>query len=1081
MSEGFLKRRKNGAFDTTDPSTKIFKFNVAGLFGQRSPSKLFMTIPNGRRSVHQAMSSVINKLQSGEKSAKLLVKKISENNFGKGALKLLEVVDFLDNISDFSQLVVDPLLYGKFPDVNELISPSELRNVNKFSIDRQCEAVNQFNLEANTLNTRHLTMTTLQKDSDYDYPYGHAKYPMITGPLDVLDSENARGDPYYVQTRVQTEIDSIRELMLRNPMSPFFNTCKAALEKQGYIYSDLLADTSNVSIVSIIDSEGYSQSDWDDLYRYAFTAVCVKNNGVVYEDLYPAQKDSAGTVIIAEHARFQCGYKDSNACKVAGNLWYNSPVEQVLSNYGEWYAFSELNTILGSLNRPLINNITTYTATTQNGKPASATQASSACIVSNSGVRTMCDDQDLGFYNPDTHVCRFSPQYCQKLGTCFDNSTGACYLPNSPGFQTAEAFFGQGGTREWISVRGCNFASGKPDVIAAQVLFDVSPLGFFTSGFGGNLVNDMFRNHKNWNEGMKQTMKEPMNQLTVAAMALTPLMSFSTAGGIITMAAVTLAMVGLIVQGILDDRVERGLHVPYATEDDKSNAIAEYTCTGWQRNITDPFGDMFTLGTTGLKIAKQTTFVDGWVTKPLLAKSGPYYNSASASTISQINGTRTDTFFSDRDTRCINYAKTLLQGSSIGDVIRRFLELPGNYDAVWNNGLITTRTYIDPKKLCSDLSPPMWRSGSRSSANLLWCLPEQPPQTLADPSIGPLARMIAIELSVGAAVFTRTVTTSISYTVTGVTVKDPSVNLVDGLFFTPSPFQNSSRAIIRNPVSNGATPPVWSFSLQVQDPNTGFRTPYPAGTQFWAEIAESELAKNRIWTDGTDPTAPNFPAAAGPGPDTRSDRTNDIYYQLVYDKSIFAPVCQCSTGVKDDTNKQCIVPIQGFTPLNGTCSASQTQIGTSCVSCPSSYELSSGTGTGFTNVDIPGYASVSLGCTKSCMSLPSLLFNDSALSKHFSLFMINNARRTMCQEQLMYDPRTVDAKCWGYLSIGFTGYNFSPMTVPATRSTASSGLTCDPGRYKSGNTCVNCPDPLPAGAAWSNPGVDCSTVFVSFS
>ena len=971
--------------------------------------------------------------------------------------------------------------------MNEFISPSELRNVLKFSIDRQYEAVNQYNLEANTLNTRHLTMTTLQKDSDYDYPYGHARYPMITGPLDVLDSENARGDPYYVQTRVQTEIDSIREIMLRDPMSPFFNTCKAALEKQDYSYSELLADTTNISIVSIIDSEGYSQSDWDDLYRYAFTAVCVKNNGVVYEDLYPAQKDSAETVIIAEHARFQCGYKDSNACKVAGNLWYNNPVEQVLSNYGEWYSFSDLNTILGSLNRPLINNITTYTATTQNGKPASATQASSACIVSNAGTRRICDDQTPGFYNPDTHVCRFSPNYCKNLGTCFDNSTGACYLPNSAGFQVAEAFFGQGGTREWISVRGCNFSSGKPDVIAAQALFDVSPLGFFTGGFGVKLVEDMFRNHKNWNEGMKQTMKEPMNQLTVSALGIS-LLPMSTSGGIITMAAVTLAMIGLIVQGILDDRVEAALHVPYATEDDKSNAIAEYTCTGWQRDITDPFGDMFTLGNLNNKIAKQTTFLEGWVTKPILAKSGAYYNSPSASMISQINGTYTDTFFSDRDTYFINKSVDIAEvgnkfievftlgqvtdAVSYGAALRQYLENPGNFDSP-----VTTRNYIYGKKLCSDFSTPMWRSGSRSSLNQIWCLPEQPPTSWADPSIGPLAKMISVQLFGG-------VVNQYGqryYTVSGVTVEDSNVNLVDGLFLSQFP-PNNPRARISNPVSNGAFPPVWSFGVLIQNPSSSalpVNTPLPTGTR--AEIIESEFAKNRIWTDGTDPTAPNFPEAAGPQADTRSDRSNDIYYQLVYDKSIFAPVCQCSTGVKDDTNKQCIVPIQGFTPVNGTCPASQTQLGMSCISCPASYDLSSGTGSGFTNVDIPGYASVSLGCTKSCMSLPSLLFNDSALSKHFSIFTINNARRTMCQEQLMYDPRTVDEKCWGYLSIGFTGYTFSPMTVPATMSTASSGLTCDPGKYKSGNTCVNCPDPLPAGAAWSNPGVDCSTVFVSFS
>jgi hypothetical protein len=545
-------------------------------------------------------------------------------------------------------------------------------------------------------------------------------------------------------------------------------------------------------------------------------------------------------------------------------------------------------------------------------------------------------------------------------------------------------------------------------------------------------------------------------------------MSVSTAGGIITMAAVTLAMVGLIVKSILDSRVETGLHVPYATEDDKSNALAEYTCTGWQRDIAYPFGDTFVVGTSNRKLPKQTTFLEGWVTKPLLAKSDANYNSLSASMISGINGTHIDTFFSDRDTQCINYAKTLLPGQSIGAVIRSFLELPGTYDAVWNDGLITTRTYIDPKKLCSNLSPPMWRSGSRSSANQLWCLPEQPPESWADPSIGPLAKMISIELKGGTVVQMS----GTYFRVNGVRTEDPDATLVTGLFLSQFP-PNNQKAIINDLSSDGGTPPVWTLGVKLQNPYNGvlpYGTELADGTR--AEIIESEFAKNRIWTDGTDPAAPNFPTAAGPQADTRSDRTNDIYYQLVYDKSIFAPFCQCPTGVKDDTNKQCIVPIQGFTPISGTCSGNQTQVGTSCVTCPASYDLSSGTGAGYTVVNIPGYASVSLACTKSCMALPKLLFNDAKLSRYFSYFTINDARRTMCQEQLLYDPRTVDSRCWGYLSIGFTGYKFSPMTVPRS--------TCNRGQYKSGNTCVNCSNQLPAGSVWGNPGVDCSTVGVSF-
>ena len=97
----------------------------------------------------------------------------------------------------------------------------------------------------------------------------------------------------------------------------------------------------------------------------------------------------------------------------------------------------------------------------------------------------------------------------------------------------------------------------------------------------------------------------------------------------------------------------------------------------------------------------------------------------------------------------------------------------------------------------------------------------------------------------------------------------------------------------------------------------------------------------------------------------------------------------------------------------------------------------------------------------------------------------------MCQEQLIYDPRTVDPKCWGYLSIRFTGYTFMPMTVsggnpPITplpiiliASTSFTGaFTCVPGAFPLGSTCAACGFTLPSSSTWANPGKDCSAKFL---
>ena len=1255
MSEGRVKRFKDGRINADNPGRKRFNFLTSSVYGQRKPSKNFATSPTGRESLSRVINSLIRKSRTrqglpNEGVVKVLINR-SLLRAGKAAVKFgkigLAALDFADDLLDIAQLAGDSLFYGKFPQSSNLITASDLRNVVSFSVDRQIQAVIDFNTEADTLNLLHSTMSTSQKEKDYGYPYRYSKYPMIMGPLDVYDSANAKGDSYWVETRVNTEIDAIREIELRTPTSIFAINLRKLIEDD--VYTAAIADT-NIPLTYFAD-EVFGQTLSDDLYRYAFTYICNQNNGTVYEDVYTEQRDSNGELVLPTYARFQCGYRDSIICKAAGNKWFSDPVTDILGHYAEWYAISDLNTIINALvpTRPDIDGIKSYTSTTSNGKPVNAQSASAACIVTNSGVRKMCNSQSAyiqdktgmteGKYDPDIHTCEFSAQYCRRLGTCFDSSTKSCYMPTSIGMQAAESMYGQGGVQEWISINGCEFVSGKNTLQDAKNVIDVIPLGMLFTGTGGKMLDDMCKNHKNWNEGTKELLKQPTNAVVftaiittaatgatyVAASALgaAAVASAATGVGVILAAALMIAMAGTMASDIINDKVESGLKSPYGTNTDKT-AIAEYTCTGWQRDPADPFRSRFLIGKTGHKLPKNVTFVQGWVTKPILSKTGSVFNDSSAQTISQIYGTVENTFFSDKDTRLIKLLQDQQSQTDIGPLIRQYLGYPGFYEG-------TNRDYVT-KKFCSkDFSTVMWRSGSRSSANQLWCLPEQPPASWADPDIGPLAKIVQpITLSSG---IVRRKEPSVNlYLISNVVVSGTN-QITSGLFLTNFPcggqsiihslqgknifkewsfYVQSTGEVLPPRVTenadhiicppgwkqetvgscvnqscpdgyfysglvcwpNGSDPlmpskvprlrscsdfgdgldddktscwrrPVWSScvsktpnwwplgggecvagltkTVMVADvtdreycppgythvagsctaysvikeietlydvgvcpyPNqvkrsayddcvckTGYYRTLPGfghdvcykppvfshpgwcsagGTGYsiptmQAYLDDSEVAKNRSWTDGTDITAPNFPDGATYATDRRLDRPNDIFYQLVYDRSIFASQCVCSaTETKDTENNVCISSAfkePPYTPVGDFCSVLshtliELEVGSTCLQCPDGYHAETTAGStvpaGYTQ--IPS-SQVSVGCKKSCLTLPTLLFDDTKLLKYFSMSTINSARREMCQEQLLNDPtgKNVDSKCWGYLSIAFTGFKFLPMTIPASSS-----------------------------------------------
>jgi hypothetical protein len=486
----------------------------------------------------------------------------------------MQFIDFFDTISDALSVMctfTDGFLYD--PNGTGLSwepwAPETFTNTRQRMIDAQLDAIKDYN--------------NYIVPADDDYPYSLAQYPIIVGPLELIKiPEMYHGDTEYIQRKIETEIDVIREKILRDPTSRYHAKLLSAVPdfdndeetmRGVYDQNGMFPDDKLVYYLDYLNKA--SCQDYDDLYRDAFTRVCNDANGQVYEDVY---KDKlCGTY---PRKRFQCGFKTLAECKNKAAQYMASNGQ--LGSYGEWFTMNELKDKNGV---KLIPN-------------AFISGGPDACIVTGQGVRSLCKQATFSddHYDFENHTCTFTEELCQSFGTCVSEKTNAdgtkqtyCEIPKA--LQGAQMFFGQQLPREWVKNNGCHFTD--PDAYM---------LNFFTRG-GQNFFNDVAKNQANWNAGMKNMFMGPdaMSTWMNIATIIGPMLASG-----LGVSAGPIMIVILIVVGA--QMADSALKENRAVSQNQPKEAAEYTTGGWE--TTDVYSDILSLETMTTTSAT-TTYAHG--------------------------------------------------------------------------------------------------------------------------------------------------------------------------------------------------------------------------------------------------------------------------------------------------------------------------------------------------------------------------------------------------------------------------------------------------------------------------------------
>ena len=469
-------------------------------------------------------------------------------NAGKAGMFALEFVDFFDEISDkisIASTFVDGFLYD--PDGTGLdwfpLSNNALDQVAQQSVKLQLD---EFKIYNDSLGPDEIK----------------SNYPLIVGPLDLVESDaisgrSSRDDPEYAQRRLEYEIDAIRKKILEDTSQPYhqkildaeFNGSEAEL--QAYLDEDPLN--------SILDYDGLlSPLDYDAVYIYAFTEVCSFHSGKTYIDTYT---DADGNT---DRKKPQCGWATKEACALNATTWINENGQ--VGSYGEWFTWTQLNTIFTKLQQadssfvpPLTTSSSLYSELNTNG----------ICIVTGAGQHFSCKDAG-GIYDPLNHRCGFTQDICQYYGTCYDTNSKNCFIPKD--LDQVQNFFGQSFPREWIRLNGCLTDGSSTDQFK-QVLKQTG--NFFTKS-GGTFLDDISKNKKNWSAGMKQTFTDPNNIANLGMIFGPRLLGLGTASSMI--------IIAFVVGGMMADTA---LKANREAAQKPPTVPAEYTVGGWRSNYTD--------------------------------------------------------------------------------------------------------------------------------------------------------------------------------------------------------------------------------------------------------------------------------------------------------------------------------------------------------------------------------------------------------------------------------------------------------------------------------------------------------------
>jgi hypothetical protein len=565
-----------------------------------------------------------------------------------------------------------------------------------------------------------------------------------------------------------------------------------------------------------------------------------------------------------------------------------------------------------------------------------------------------------------------------------------CYLPSDL-LEGLSFVFGVAGPREWIRLHGCHFNGSMNQILS------LTPLGLFTAS-GQTFARDMIANHKNWGEGLKSVMTDPMTATLFSSMALPYVTSaFLTAADKVGAAAITagarsaaaffsfntpevmmalgaearsgpgviLAIATLVALSIetgimlAEANQATGKSVPDMTEN--TTTASNYTVGGWLQN-------------SGANSPKHQGFSDGWLTKPIRAHkwknnwpppiwpaSGPTGSLPTDPTLvlgdfMDLPGADLRVFYphSDIDTQLYaQYASAL--AASAGTVAIAYPDFqswksdPHHIETAVDNW-VGVRTSVEKASCAPDNK--IW-AGAKSSENKTWCMAPFPGDVYTDKmNIGELAQA-------------------------------------------------------------GPPPPGGSTN------NESFRT-------------------SNAWTDGSDPTTAQYPVSAVYLQYPVTDQY--WYYQLSYDKNAMVGmtglltlgdliVQQSGVGRLVDGTCDLVIPAS---PKGGQATGTATILGGRVTSAkitgpgygyttPPTVSLSPACGGGSAAFSLPSISQIT--------GLPKNLWNTEILKVYFDGWTINQMRKYYCHRSFKDDATgaTVDPRCWGYMSVSFNNnYTYVP-------------------------------------------------------
>jgi len=513
----------------------------------------------------------------------------------------MKFIDFFDTISDVLSIACT-FTDGFFYDPNgtglswEPWAPETFLDAQQKMIHAQLNAIENYN-------------NISVGPDDIEYPYNIAQYPLIAGPLESSDQrcqapdecipDKYHGDVEYIQRRIQTRIDVIREKILRDTTKtfPYHDLLLNAVpefegneENMASVYDpdDMFPDDKLIYYLGFLEKS--SCKDYDDLYRIAFTRVCEEENGQVYEDVY--NENMCGTY---KRRRFQCGFKTFDDCKINAERYMTSNGQ--IGSYGEWFNMTtdlldKRTNNAGTLLIPIGSSL----LETPTGQ--------SACIITGQGIRSLCKQATFTDKNYDfaKHTCLFTEELCQSFGTCVNTKRNAdgttqtyCEIPKA--LQGAQMFFGSQLPREWVRIHGCHISEPGSTMQNLEAFSD-----FFTVG-GQAFFNDIAKNQANWNAGMKNmfTGANAMDTWMNIATIIGPMLAAFIG---VPPGPIMIAMIIIVCAQMADGALKANRKIAQLQPKEAS----EYTVGGWE--MTNLYSNVFSLDTLTTTSAT-TTYAHG--------------------------------------------------------------------------------------------------------------------------------------------------------------------------------------------------------------------------------------------------------------------------------------------------------------------------------------------------------------------------------------------------------------------------------------------------------------------------------------